>query len=69
MSNPVLLQITDIKWDSSAVSLDNLPKELELQWNNGKWKNSEVSKFISNYYSANVKSLKIRQLANKTTSG
>ena len=69
MSNPVLLQITDIKWDSSGVSLDDLPKELELQWNNGKWKNSEVSKFISNYYSANVKSLKIRQLANKTTSG
>ena len=69
MSNPVLLQITDIKWDSSGVSLDDLPKELELQWNNGKWKNSEVLKFISDYYRANVKSLKIRQLANKTTSG
>ena len=69
MSNQVLLQITDIKWDSSGVSLDDLPKELELQWNNGKWKNSEVSKFLSKYYSANVKSLKIRQLANKTTSG
>ena len=69
MSNPVFLQITDIKWDSSGASLDDLPKELELQWNNGKWKNSEVSKVISDYYSANVKSLKIKQLANKTTSG
>ena len=69
MSKPVFLQITDIVWDSSSASKDNLPKELELQWNNGKWKNAEVSKFISNYYSARVNSLKIRQLVNKTTSG
>ena len=69
MSNPVLLQITDIIWDSSIIRENNLPKELEVQWNNGKWKNAEVSKFISNYYNANVKSLKIRQLANKATSG
>ena len=69
MSKPVLLQITDIKWDSSSINVDDLPKELELQWSNGKWKNAEVSKFVSNYYNANVQSLKIRQLANKTTSG
>ena len=69
MSKPVLLQITDIKWDSSSVNVHDLPKELELQWDNGKWKNAEVSKFVSNYYNANVQSLKIRQLANKTTSG
>ena len=69
MSKPVLLQITDIKWESSSVNVDDLPKELELQWDNGKWKNAEVSKFVSNYYNANVQSLKIRQLANKTTSG
>ena len=50
MSKPVLLQITDIKWDSSSVNVDDLPKELELQWSNGKWKNAEVSKFVSNYY-------------------
>ena len=69
MSNPVFLKITDIIWDSSIVSEDDLPEELELQWNDGKWKNAEVSKFISNYYNAKVNSLKIRQLANKTTSG
>ena len=69
MSKPVLLQITDIKWESPSVNVDDLPKELELQWDNGKWKNAEVSKFVSNYYNANVQSLKIRQLANKTTSG
>ena len=46
MSNPVLLQITDIIWDSSIIRENNLPKELEVQWNNGKWKNAEVSKFI-----------------------
>tara|TARA_B100000131_G_scaffold90136_1_gene86820 strand:+ start:1064 stop:1273 length:210 start_codon:yes stop_codon:yes gene_type:complete len=69
MSKPVLLQITDIIWDSSSIREDNLPRELEVQWDNGKWKNAEVSKFISNYYNANVNSLKIRQIANKTTSG
>ena len=69
MSKPVFLQISGIVWDSSSASKDDLPKELELQWNNGKWKNTEVSKFISNYYNAKVNSLKIRQLANKTTSG
>ena len=69
MSKPVLLQITDIIWDSSSIREDNLPRELEVKWNNGKWKNAEVSKFISNYYNAKVNSLKIRQLANKTTSG
>ena len=69
MSNPVFLKITDIIWNPSSVSKDDLPKELELQWNDGKWKNAEVSKFISNYYNAKVNSLKIRQLANKTTSG
>ena len=69
MSNPVFLKITDITWDPSSVSQDDLPKELELQWNDGKWKNAEISKFISNYYNAKVNSLKIRQLVNKTTSG
>ena len=69
MSNPVFLQITDIIWNPSSANLDDLPKKLELQWNNGKWKNAEVSKFISNYYNASIISLKIRQLANKTTSG
>lgn len=69
MSKPVFLQISGIVWDSSSDIKDNLPKELELQWNDGKWKNTEVSKFISNYYNAKVNSLKIRQLANKTTSG
>ena len=66
MSNLVFLQITDITWDSSSFSEDDLPRELEIQWNNGKWKNSEVSKFISNYYNTKVNSLKIKQLANKT---
>ena len=42
MSKPVFLQITGIVWDSSSASQDDLPKELELQWNNGKWKNAEV---------------------------
>ena len=69
MSKPVFLQISGIVWDSSSDIKDDLPKELELQWNDGKWKNTEVSKFISNYYNAKVNSLKIRQLANKTTSG
>ena len=46
MSKPVLLQITDIIWDSSSIREDNLPRELEVKWNNGKWKNAEVSKFI-----------------------
>ena len=69
MSKPVLLQITGIVWDPSSLNEDDLPTELELQWNDGKWKNTEVSKFISNYYNAKVNSLKIRQLANKTTSG
>jgi len=69
MSKPVFLQITGIVWDSSSASKDNLPKELELQWNDGKWKNADVSKFISNYFNAKINSLKIRQLVNKTTSG
>jgi len=69
MSNPVFLKITGIIWDPSSVKDDDLPKELELQWNDGKWKNAEVSKFISNYYNAKVNSLKISQLANKTTIG
>ena len=68
MNNPVSLQITDITWDRSSDIEDDLPKKLELQWNNGKWKNAEVSKFLSNYYNAKVNSLKITQLVNKTSS-
>ena len=69
MSTPVLLQITNIKWDLSCPNENDLPTELELEWDNTKWKNTEVSKFISNYYNAKVNSLKIRQIVNKTSSG
>ena len=69
MSNSVFLQITSIIWDSSTLNKNDLPTELELEWNNAKWENAEVSKFISNYYNAKVNSLKIRQIANKTSSG
>ena len=69
MSTSVLLQITNIKWDLSSPNWNDLPTELELEWDNAKWKNSKVSKFISNYYNAKVNSLKIRQIVNKTSSG
>lgn len=69
MSSSVILQITSIKWDLSSPNVNDLPTELELEWDNAKWKNAEVSKFISNYYNAKVNSLKIRQIVNKTSSG
>tara|TARA_Y100000768_G_C23973133_1_gene681583 strand:- start:1963 stop:2172 length:210 start_codon:yes stop_codon:yes gene_type:complete len=69
MSNSVYLQITNIIWDLPSESEDNLPRALEIQWNDGKWKNDEVSNYISNYYNVKVNSLKIRQIANKTSSG
>ena len=69
MTNSVLLQITSIIWDSSSLSENDLPTELELEWSNSKWKNAEVSKFITNYYNAKINSLKIRQIPNKTSSG
>ena len=69
MSNSVYLQITNIIWDLSNESEENLPKALELQWNDIKWKNDEVLNYISNYYNVKVNSLKIRQIANKTSSG
>ena len=69
MSSSVILQITSIKWDLSSPNVNDFPTELELEWDNAKWKNAEVSKFISNYYNAKVNSLKIRQIANKTSSG
>ena len=69
MSTSVLLQITNIKWNLSSPNQNDLPTELELEWDSTKWKNVEVSKFISNYYNAKVNSLKIRQIVNKTSSG
>ncbi|MDB3868800.1 hypothetical protein N9263_01910 [Candidatus Marinimicrobia bacterium] len=69
MSNPVFLEITDITWELPKDNKDDLPGALELQWNNRKWTNAEVSLWLTEHFNFKVNSLNIKELVNKTSSG
>ena len=69
MNNPIFLEVTDITWNQSKEDKKELPAELELQWNSSDWTNTEVSQWLSEYFNVKVKSLNVKKLANKTSSG
>ena len=69
MNNPIFLEVTDITWNRPKEDKKELPKELELQWNSRDWTNTEVSQWLSEYFNVKVKSLNVKKLANKTSSG
>ena len=69
MNNPIFLEVTDITWNRPKQDKKELPKELELQWNSRDWTNTEVSQWLSEYFNVKVKSLNVKKLANKTSSG
>ena len=68
-NNPIFLEITHITWDKPKCNKKDLPEELELQWNSSNWTNTEVSQWLSEYFNVKVKSLNVKKLANKTSSG
>ena len=68
-NNPIFLEVTDITWNRPKEDKKELPKELELQWNSRDWTNTEVSQWLSEYFNVKVKSLNVKKLANKTSSG
>ena len=68
-NNPIFLEITHITWDKPKGNKKDLPEELELQWNSSNWTNTEVSQWLSEYFNVKVKSLNVKKLVNKTSSG
>jgi len=69
MSNHVFLEITDIIWELPKNNKDDLPETLELQCNNRKWTNAEVSLWLTKHFNFKVNSLNIKELVNKNSSG
>ncbi len=69
MNNPIFLEITDITWERPKDNKKDLPGELELQWNDKDWSHDQVSQWLSEYFNVKVKSLNVKKLANKTSSG
>ena len=69
MNNPIFLEITDITWEPPKDNKKDLPGELELQWNDKDWSHDQVSQWLSEYFNVKVKSLNVKKLANKTSSG
>lgn len=69
MNNPIFLEITDITWEPPKDNKKDLPAELELQWNDKDWSHDQVSQWLSEYFNVKVKSLNVKKLANKTSSG
>ena len=67
--NSIFLEITNITWDKPKSNKKELPKELELQWNSRNWSNTQVLLCLSEYFNVKVKSLNVKKLANKTSSG
>ena len=69
MNNPIFLEITDITWERPKDNKKDLPEELELQWNDKDWSRDQVSQWLSEYFNVKIKSLNVKKLVNKTSSG
>ena len=64
--NSILLEITNIAWEQSK---EDLPKKLQLKWNDSKWTEDQILNCISEYYNVKIDSLSIRQLKAQDESG
>ena len=69
MNNPIFLEITDITWERPKDNKKDLPEELELQWNDKDWSRDQVSQWLSEYFNVKIKSLNVKKLVIKTSSG
>ena len=64
-----ILKIINIKWDPTSKNKDNLPKEIELQWNSKKWGHEQVSNWLSNHFNATLNNFNIELLENNESGG
>tara|TARA_Y100000814_G_scaffold230293_1_gene174180 strand:+ start:602 stop:817 length:216 start_codon:yes stop_codon:yes gene_type:complete len=63
-----VLEITDIVWDHT-VKNEELPEELNLQWDSNEWDYNQVLNWLSGYFKVTVNSFNVKELEEKRNSG
>tara|TARA_Y100000996_G_C22411629_1_gene597488 strand:- start:169 stop:384 length:216 start_codon:yes stop_codon:yes gene_type:complete len=66
--NLTVLEITDIVWDHT-VKNEELPEELNLQWDSNEWDYNQVLNWLSGYFKVTVNSFNVKELEEKRNSG
>ena len=66
--NLTVLVITDIVWDHT-VKNEELPEELNLQWDSNEWDYNQVLNWLSGYFKVTVNSFNVKELEEKRNSG
>tara|TARA_Y100000994_G_scaffold15287_1_gene11744 strand:+ start:2071 stop:2286 length:216 start_codon:yes stop_codon:yes gene_type:complete len=66
--NLTVLEITDIIWDHTVKS-EELPEELNLQWDSNEWDYNQVLNWLSGYFKVTVNSFNVKELEEKRNSG
>ena len=66
--NLTVLGITDIVWDHT-VKNEELPEELNLQWDSNEWDYNQVLNWLSGYFKVTVNSFNVKELEEKRNSG
>ena len=66
--NLTVLEITDIVWNHT-VKNEELPEELNLQWDSNEWDYNQVLNWLSGYFKVTVNSFNVKELEEKRNSG